>query len=580
MYKGGENFNRVKRFTLLIFLSFFFFLPVQGENGVIKEIKIQGNKAIKAERIRERMKMFPDTPFFPYIFYDDVDGLKKYYRDNGFPDARITAEYETAPDGVVIQFFIEEGKPEIITGLLFSPENEIASQLRKRFLHQRWSLSIEQTLTILLTEDYQKKGYYKPHITIKKEKIGLYETTLEIVAEKGQRFYFGEIYCTGLDRIPVRFVLREAPFHSGDLFNIDKIRLYQERIYSLGVFEDINISIVDAGKTVTLLVDVKEGKAKWVGLDLGYTSPAVGRIGLEWGNNNVFNKMHRFRIMNSNEIDFETMNHKILFDLNYSMGWVLNRRFDLAFINSAAKENQDKGKKTQLSFKIIGRKKLSGNQEISGGYEKRLDYYSEIYSEERMLPTEEWLITNGLIAEYYRDNLLNKVHPRETGYFFKGKSFFSGGFLEGDFHYIKTQWEGAFYWDLSRNNHILAFHGALRTLSPMGGDLLVPYDELFSLGGAYDLRGYAFKEYGDAFYKTALGNVEYRFLLSGSFWGELFWDVAAGADEHNSLDLQNGEDSFGGGLRFVLPFLIIRVNYGMRDFKEEGLWHFVLGQVF
>ncbi|HOO59945.1 MAG TPA: BamA/TamA family outer membrane protein [Candidatus Mcinerneyibacteriales bacterium] len=582
MHKGREDLNRIRRFSLpLLTLFLTLFSPLLwGEEGTLKTIQITGNKALQTEILREQLKMALDKPFYPYIFYNDVDGLKRFYRDNGFPEALVTAEYKKAGDGIVVSIEIDEGRPEIITQMGSLPESDYFNKIKKKFLNRRWARGVEETLILLLTEDLQRRGFYKPRITIQKQTPEPYHVRLEVLIDKGARFYFGEIYCTGLLRIPVRYVLREAPFSSGELFDIDAVRKYQERIYALGVFEDINIRLIDAEQMVTVLVDVKEGKSKWIGVDLGYTSPAVGRVGLEWGNNNIFGKLHKFSIVNRNEVDFETMNHQIALDFNYSVGWVFGKRMDIAFINSIVNENQEKGRKTQLSFKVLGHKELGENRELITGYEKRLDYYSDLYSDETALPTEEWLITNGLILEYYQDNLKNKVHPRENGYFISSKNFFSGGFLEGDFSYVKTQTEGAFYLDLHNNNHILVLHGAFRTLSPMSGELRAPYDELFALGGAYDLRGFAYKGFGDAFYKTALGNAEYRFLLYKSFWGELFWDVAAGTDRNNALKLTDGVDSFGGGIRYVLPFIIIRVDYGMQNFADEGVWHFVLGQVF
>ncbi|HHF52176.1 MAG TPA: hypothetical protein ENL46_05795, partial [Candidatus Aminicenantes bacterium] len=573
MHKGGEDTNRVTRLYLpflILFLTLFSPL-IWGEEGVLKMIQITGNKALKADVLRGQLKMTLDTPFYPYIFYNDVDGLKKFYRDNGFPEALITAEYEKTEEGVVVKIKIDEGEPEIITRMESFPESTYFSRIKKKFLNRRWARGVEETLILLLTEDFQKRGFYKPHISIKKTTAESHHVQLDVHIDKGEQFYFGEIYCSGLKTIPVSYLLREAPFSGGELFDIDAVRKYQERIYALGVFEDINIRLIDAEQTVTVLVDVKEGKTKWIGIDLGYTSPAVGRFGLEWGNNNVFGKLHKFSIVNRNEVDFETMNHQIALDFNYSVGWIFGKKMDIAFINSIINENQDKGRKTQLSFKILGRKELGESRVLVTGYEKRLDYYSDLYSEETALPTDEWLITNGLILEYYQDNLKNKVHPREKGYFISSRNFFSGGFLEGDFSYVKTHTEGALYFDLYNNSHILVFHGAIRTLTPMNGDLRVPYDELFALGGAYDLRGYVYKGLGDDFYKTALGNVEYRFLLYKSFWGELFWDIAAGTKKNNALNWSDGVDSFGGGVRYVLPFIVIRVNYGMRDLSNGGV---------
>ena len=79
-------------------------------------------------------------------------------------------------------------------------------------------------------------------------------------------------------------------------------------------------------------------------------------------------------------------------------------------------------------------------------------------------------------------------------------------------------------------------------------------------------------------------NQETRFPLTRRLQGALFWDHAQIYGETANFTGLRTRDSFGGGVRVVLPFIILRVDYGyplrQDERNDKGRWYFAIGQAF
>ena len=548
------------------------------DSSTVGSISITGNRLIKRKLIVDRIRLTEGKVFYSYLFYDDIDNIKSFYTESGFPNALISGSYMPAEEGIEIVIEIVENEPQIIDEI--NAKGKKAKELSKSFLKKRWSKRINDTIKIELTEYYQQRGYLYPEIVIDKRDIGVDSVALDIREDPGALFHFGEIYCVGLEHIPVKYVTREAPFVQGRLFDMRKVREFQRILYSLGIFEDINIKLADQNGIVNIIVEITEGRFKWVGVEFGYTSPAVGRIGFEWGDYNLWNKLHTLTFSNNNEVDSENDNHLVELDMAYTTRWVWDNKLNLGFVTSILNEKEDKGLKNELSFKLFGRKDLGKNDYIISGYEKKLNYYSELYDESIDISLNEWLITNSLFLNVYFDDLDNKIHPTISGYYLSGGIYINGGFMEGDFNYMKLIADAAYYKYLKKGATLAVLHGSYKKIGRVSGIINPPYDELFSMGGAFDIRGYDYKEIGDDFYSVIVGNAELRQRFYKTLWGAVFFDAGFAATEDGQLGDDDPLVTYGAGLRFVLPFIVIRSDYGFRDFKDKGTLHFVLGHIF
>jgi outer membrane protein assembly factor BamA len=79
-------------------------------------------------------------------------------------------------------------------------------------------------------------------------------------------------------------------------------------------------------------------------------------------------------------------------------------------------------------------------------------------------------------------------------------------------------------------------------------------------------------------------NQETRFPLTSRFQGAVFWDYAHIYGETGDFTGLRVRNAIGGGVRVLLPFIIVRVDYGYpvnQDSRnDKGRWYFAIGQAF
>lgn len=110
------------------------------------------------------------------------------------------------------------------------------------------------------------------------------------------------------------------------------------------------------------------------------------------------------------------------------------------------------------------------------------------------------------------------------------------------------------------------------------GDM--PYNDLFTLGGADTLRGYEDDEFrGNKMYAAT---VEYRFPIAKKVQGVLFTDMGAAWGGTGKIpwyqESRGLHYSVGAGLRVTTPIGPIRLDYGVG--KDGGKFHFSFGGKF
>jgi outer membrane protein assembly factor BamA len=79
-------------------------------------------------------------------------------------------------------------------------------------------------------------------------------------------------------------------------------------------------------------------------------------------------------------------------------------------------------------------------------------------------------------------------------------------------------------------------------------------------------------------------NQEVRFPLTRRLQGTTFWDYASISGDIGEFAGITVRNSLGMGVRLVLPFILLRVDYGypLRQDRvnDRGRWYFAIGQAF
>ena len=116
--------------------------------------------------------------------------------------------------------------------------------------------------------------------------------------------------------------------------------------------------------------------------------------------------------------------------------------------------------------------------------------------------------------------------------------------------------------------------------------------ERLRVGGANTVRGYEDDTLSlrdvtgttEGTTSVVVLNQEVRFPLTARLQGATFWDYAHIYGETGDFTGLRVRNSLGTGVRLLLPFIIVRVDYGYPigkdDRNDKGRWYFAIGQAF
>jgi len=174
------------------------------------------------------------------------------------------------------------------------------------------------------------------------------------------------------------------------------------------------------------------------------------------------------------------------------------------------------------------------------------------------------LMALGLSLE--RDTRDSETTPR-----FGGFQRFKVGYYEGingdDFGYTKMRFDVAEYLPIGQLLHflywdsVLAFRVSGEFNNDLNGDN-IPFFDLARLGGHESLRGYQYNRFFDE--NSLFYSVEFRYNV----WGmknlkadaTLFFDCGWVFDEFSDFEFQKFKESYGIGLRFLMPRFTIALE--------------------
>ncbi len=408
-------------------------------------------------------------------------------------------------------------------------------------------------------------------------------------------------------------VTREVQLKPGKVFNRNLIQRDLQRVFGLGLFDDVNVSLdpgTDPSK-VDVVVNVVERNSGSIAAGAGVSSASglFGTISYQQQNLNGRNQKLGAEI--------EVGQRDLLFDLRYTDPWIAGdpyrtsytanifRRQSISLIFDGGKNNiylpnGDRPRVVRLGTGITFSRPLS----------------RDVFKE------SEWTASAGL--QYQRvsildtNNNVNKVDERGNSLSFSGTgrddittlqlgllrdrrdnalrptkgSLFRVGFEQsvpfGTGSILLTRVQGSYSQYLpvkltrfSKGPQAIAL--SIRAGSIFGD--LPPY-EAFSLGGSNSVRGYDEGDLGSG-RSFVQATAEYRFPVFSVIGGVLFVDVGT--------DLGTGKDvpgdpagirgkpgsgyGYGLGVRVQSPLGPIRIDYGLND-EGKGRFHFGIGERF
>ena len=208
------------------------------ERPLIREVRVEGNKALDREELEKALKIRPQTILDPIKVRRGIDDARKEYEKKGYLDVDIREVPESVGEGeVALVFKVDEGKLIRIQDIHFEGARAFSAfTLRSVLQTQReWFLSfvtgagnldreVLKTDVERLTAFYYDNGYIEVRIdepVVERKDEGLFVT---FKIDEGQVFNVGEVGIGG-DLLPHNDdLLGLLAMKTGEIFRASRLR--------------------------------------------------------------------------------------------------------------------------------------------------------------------------------------------------------------------------------------------------------------------------------------------------------------------------------------------------------------------
>ncbi|MBF2064234.1 MAG: BamA/TamA family outer membrane protein [Calothrix sp. C42_A2020_038] len=525
-----------------------------------------------------------------------------------FSSARVNST--NTPNGLKVVYQVQ---PLIVRSLQLSGAKALTSKVAlEQFqgqLNQAISPSSLKQTVEKINKWYKDNGYSLARvISIQPNQLGILTVNVAegIVNDIKFRFVNDEgetIDSKGkpvVGRTKTDFIAKQLKLKPGDVFKDDVVRQDLMRLYGLGLFESVNVTLDgDANKTDVVYL-VKETGARSVNVGGSYNADQ-GILGtLNYQDRNVGGTNDTL------SANLQVGRRDLLFDstfrspyrdtdpnrIGYTINAFRNRGLSDVLNGDIKLANGDKIRESKVGGSVSFQRPLDDwNASLGFNYERvsirdrdgKVTPNDELGNPLTLSPTGiDDLATVSLTAT--KDRRDNPINPT-NGSILKlsteqsvplGNGHISMNRLQANYsQYVPVQIYN------SKQPQVFAFNLQAGTVL---GDL-PPY-EAFKLGGPTSVRGYDAGNVGSG-RSYVLASAEYRFPIIQALGGVVFADYASDLGSGDTIvgnpagvrGKPGSGFGYGAGVRFDSPLGLLRADYGFNDQGESRL-HFGIGQRF
>jgi outer membrane protein assembly complex protein YaeT len=611
---------------------------IEGSTVQVHSLKFTGVKAIKTGQLESVLATAPSDRlpwgakhfFTRQQFEADLKRITAFYKDRGYPDAKVTSfdvKLNDKQDAVDITVNVDEGQPILVemveyVGFDTIPAAHLSSLRKTAPLRPDAPLdrAVAQALREAALDEIKDNGF--PYGTVRlTERSGQTERSrvLTLTAVPGTLARYGEVQVEGNTSVSDNVVKRQLTFRPNWRYRVSQLQDSQRKLYSLETFQFANIEpILKEGEqpdVVPVKVTVTEGKHRKVNFGLGYGSEEKGRASIDWRHVNFFGGARTLQL----ESSYSALSKGAR--LNFRQPYLFSPHASLFLTGQSWHRDEPAYTLNTNGGRISVERTLprpgafsrrTASSSISLTYVDEFQSY-QITQDALNDPTfTKTLIALGLDPlngtargllssidlDYHRTTADNVLNAR-TGYTVDTHLENAGGVLQGDYRFVEAIAEGRFYAPLGERA-VLAFKARGGSIgAPHGENLAVPFYRRYWLGGATSLRGWGRFDVAPLVDGIPIGghtmiesSAELRAPVRGNLSAVLFMDAGNVWNNAWDFNLNDLRYDVGPGLRYMTPVGPIRFDFGYQLKRIPGLLidgkpeahryrlHFSIGQAF
>jgi outer membrane protein assembly complex protein YaeT len=581
-----------------------------GRDWRLRALVFRGNHALDPDTLRRAMVTVPrpwylrwrfwrpPPDFDPVGFRTDLDRLRRLYRSHGYYHARIAHDLELSGKGdeLVAVVYVEEGPPVLVEDatVAFSGAPLPAAE------HDRLLDGLPLARGKVFEEDaygrvvtylrtyYREHGFARVRVRKRADLDVVHDrASVAYEVESGPRCVFGDVRVSGTHEVEPAVVRREIAFAPGDPFRQSLIERTRSNLAALSLFRTIRIEEDKSRDArVEIRVRVIEAPRHEVRLGVGYDTEEELRGLAGW-----------------RDYDFLGGARQLGFTARASF---LRRTIAADFLQPhfpghdervrliVSEDQEDEETYTNDRTRLMPRIEWQPRPGLTGYAFYRLEYDSLSgvnTAVEQLLPqlVPPAGVLSGLGFGVDWSSLDDLLDPTR-GWAASASVEPVGGFLGGDFSFVRVQGEGRRYQPLVADLSA-AVRCHLAAEQPTGSSRDVPLFERLYAGGIGSVRGYERRHVGLLIDNDPVGgrslieaSAELRHPITEKLGAATFVD--AGQVSLASFDFPVGDLRYGVGvgLRYRSPVGPLRVDLGFPLERPRGdaSWqiHLSIGQAF
>jgi outer membrane protein assembly complex protein YaeT len=554
-------------------------------------------------------------------FEADLKRIDAFYRDRGFPDARVSSfdvDLNDAQNEVKVVVNIKEGEPIRVADIQVTGFDVLSSdkvQGLKDSLPLKAKQPLDRQLAVATRERalnvLRDNGYPYAQVAMRPEDVGPKSQRIIVEATPGPLAHIGVIDIRGEHSVGENVIRRQLTFKTGDEFTRREMRESQRKLYGMELFEFANIESLEdkdiETTDVPVRVTVAEGKHQKVTTGLGYGSEEKARARLRWDHVNFLGGARHAGF----EGRWSSLDRGVR--MEYTEPYILTPHFSLRFEGQAWQAVEPVFSQNTVGGRLILRHQANQQNSLSLSLINEYESSSIVDRALTDFTVRNNLIalgldprfgeTHGTVSALAFDgnrNTTNNLLDARKGYVLTGHLEQAGRFMRGSYNYWSVSGEGRHYLPIGTT---LVFANKINvgSIRPTGAvDANVPFHKRLFLGGATSIRGWGRYEVsplsGFGFPIGGLsmfeGSSEIRAPLWGKFGGVAFFDYGNVWAEAGTFDFGDLRYAVGPGLRYLTPVGPARIDVGYQVNPIDNLlvngkpqqrrWrvHFSIGQAF
>ena len=296
--------------------------PFEGR-PVLAAIRFEGNHSISGGELLDHIATAPTSGFFSKTarYYDadlfaiDIKRIERWYNQKGFYEAKVENVEELRDDKgrVTLLVKINEGRRAVVRKMEFTgaeavPHDELSDMDDALPIHpgDGFDEDLYEKAKDVLLEQLREHGFARAKVRGRVE-VAPEEGSANIVFEvdPGDRFKFGDVTVSGNQRVASDEIVFATGIRRGDRFTPKAIALAQQRVYNLGAFSGVRVSLEPLTEPpfAGVRVNVREAPIHTVRLGLGGSAEEsrweLPRLRAEYTNRSLLGGLRRLELSNT-----------------------------------------------------------------------------------------------------------------------------------------------------------------------------------------------------------------------------------------------------------------------------------------